>query len=73
MICCKECLDLLYDYLEGNLGAETTKLLEEHFVDFSEHGKDQALRTLISCCNKLDLKEKKEEYEKRLNELKEKD
>ncbi len=33
MICCKECLDLLCDYLEGNLGAETTKLLEEHFED----------------------------------------
>ena len=33
MICCKECLDLLYDYLEGSLNAETTKVLEEHFED----------------------------------------
>tara|TARA_Y100001936_G_scaffold107501_1_gene105619 strand:- start:2536 stop:2775 length:240 start_codon:yes stop_codon:yes gene_type:complete len=33
MICCKECLDLLYDYLEGSLNAETTNLLEEHFED----------------------------------------
>ena len=33
MICCKECLDLLYDYLEGNLSTKTTKLLEEHFED----------------------------------------
>ena len=33
MICCKECLDLLYDYLEGDLDSETTKSLEEHFED----------------------------------------
>ena len=33
MICCKECLDLLYDYIEGNLDQETTKSLEEHFED----------------------------------------
>ena len=33
MICCKECLALLYDYLEGNLDTETTKLLEEHFEE----------------------------------------
>ena len=33
MICCKECLDLLYDYLEGDLAQETTKSLEEHFQD----------------------------------------
>ena len=61
-------------YLRQNKHYENAiKLLEEHFIDFSEHGKDQALRTLISCCNKLDLKEKKEEYEKRLKELEEKD
>ena len=29
MICCKECLDLLYDYLEGELDSETTKSLEK--------------------------------------------
>ena len=33
MICCKECLDLLYDYLEGELDSETTQSLEEHFED----------------------------------------
>ena len=33
MICCKECLDLLYDYLEGELNLESTKSLEEHFED----------------------------------------
>ena len=33
MICCKECLDLLYDYIEGNLDSETTKSLKEHFED----------------------------------------
>ncbi|MBT5472610.1 MAG: zf-HC2 domain-containing protein, partial [Nitrospina sp.] len=31
MICCKECLDLLYDYIEGSLDQETTDSLEEHF------------------------------------------
>ncbi|MEK9627930.1 MAG: zf-HC2 domain-containing protein [Nitrospinota bacterium] len=33
MICCKECLDLLYDYIDGNLDQETTKTLEEHFEE----------------------------------------
>ncbi len=33
MICCKECLDLLFDYLEGNLDPETLSSLEEHFQD----------------------------------------
>jgi len=33
MICCKECLDLLYDYIEGSLDQETTDSLEEHFQD----------------------------------------
>ena len=33
MICCKECLDMLYDYLEGDLDQETTKSLDEHFQD----------------------------------------
>ncbi|MCH8209492.1 MAG: zf-HC2 domain-containing protein [Nitrospinae bacterium] len=33
MICCKECLDLLYDYLEGELDPEVSKDLEEHFED----------------------------------------
>ena len=33
MICCKECIDLLYDYLEGNLDTETASSLEEHFQD----------------------------------------
>ena len=35
MICCKECLDLLFDYLEGHLDSETTSSLEEHFQDCS--------------------------------------
>ncbi len=33
MICCKECLDLLYDYLDGNLDTEAAKELNEHFDD----------------------------------------
>ncbi|MFQ5715962.1 MAG: anti-sigma factor family protein [Nitrospinales bacterium] len=33
MICCKECLDLLYDYLEGELDAEAAMHLDEHFQD----------------------------------------
>jgi len=33
MICCKECLDLLYDYLDGNLDQKATKELDEHFED----------------------------------------
>ena len=33
MICCKECIDLLYDYFEGSLDQETTISLEEHFQD----------------------------------------
>jgi hypothetical protein len=33
MICCKECIDLLYDYFEGSLDQDTTKSLEEHFED----------------------------------------
>jgi len=33
VICCKECLDLLYDYLDGTLNQSTTDSLEEHFQD----------------------------------------
>lgn len=33
MICCKECIELLYDYLEGNLSEEAAVSLEEHFQD----------------------------------------
>jgi anti-sigma factor RsiW len=33
MICCKECLDLLHDYLEGELNADISASLEEHFND----------------------------------------
>lgn len=33
MICCKECIDLLYDYIEGSLDKSTTESLEEHFQD----------------------------------------
>ncbi|MFP6637127.1 MAG: zf-HC2 domain-containing protein [Nitrospinaceae bacterium] len=33
MICCKECIDLLYDYLEGSLGQDTTQSLDEHFQE----------------------------------------
>jgi anti-sigma factor RsiW len=33
MICCKECLDLLYDYIDGSLDQETTDSLEEHFQE----------------------------------------
>ncbi len=30
---CKECLDLLMDYLEDNLDSETQKQLDQHFGD----------------------------------------
>ena len=33
MICCKECLDLLHDYLEGELSPNMSASLEEHFAD----------------------------------------
>ena len=33
MICCKECLDLLSDYLDGELDPQTSSSLEEHFQD----------------------------------------
>lgn len=33
MICCKECLDLLCDYLDGSLPEESAHSLEEHFQD----------------------------------------
>lgn len=33
MICCKECLDLLCDYLDGELEQGTVVALEEHFQD----------------------------------------
>ncbi len=33
MMCCKECLDLLSDYLDGSLDDSTSASLEEHFQD----------------------------------------
>ncbi|HIE42798.1 MAG TPA: zf-HC2 domain-containing protein [Nitrospinaceae bacterium] len=33
MICCKECIDLLYDYFEGSLDQDTTQSLDEHFQE----------------------------------------
>ena len=33
MICCKECLDLLTDYIEGELDEQTVIALENHFED----------------------------------------
>lgn len=33
MICCKECLDLLSDYLDGELDPQISSSLEEHFQD----------------------------------------
>jgi anti-sigma factor RsiW len=33
MICCKECVDLLMDYLEGSLDPKIASTLEEHFQD----------------------------------------
>ncbi|MEE2986902.1 MAG: zf-HC2 domain-containing protein [Nitrospinota bacterium] len=33
MICCKECLDLLYDYMEGDLDPKSSTKLDEHFSD----------------------------------------
>lgn len=33
MICCKECLELLCDYLDGELDPKVSSSLEEHFQD----------------------------------------
>ena len=33
MICCKECIELLYSYLEGELSVENETSLEDHFAD----------------------------------------
>ena len=33
MICCKECLELLHDYLEGELNPDISASLEEHLRD----------------------------------------
>jgi len=33
MICCKECIDLLHDYIEGSLDQNTSKALKEHFEE----------------------------------------
>ena len=33
MICCKECLELLCDYLGGELDPKISASLEEHFQD----------------------------------------
>ena len=33
MICCKECLELLQGYLEGDLDPNTQKALKAHFDD----------------------------------------
>ena len=33
MSCCKECLELLHDYLEGELNPDVSASLEEHFED----------------------------------------
>jgi len=33
MICCKECLELLHDYIEGELSAEIHASFEDHFED----------------------------------------
>ena len=33
MICCKECIELLHDYLEGELSTEINASLKEHLAD----------------------------------------
>lgn len=33
MICCRECIDLLCDYLDGELDGKVAGSLEEHFQD----------------------------------------
>lgn len=33
MICCRECLELLNDYVDGSLDSEIKESLEEHFKD----------------------------------------
>jgi len=52
---------------------EAIEMLEEHLASFGNHGKKEALKSLRSCYDRLGNKEKKEEYEKRLKELEEKD
>jgi len=47
-------------------------ILEEHFINFEDYQKKWVLKILIRCCEKLENKEKKEEYEKRLKELEDK-
>ena len=47
-------------------------ILEEHFINFEDYQKKWVLKILIRCCEKLENKEKKEEYEKRLKDLEEK-
>ncbi len=33
MICCRECLELLNDYIDGSLDSGVKESLEEHFKD----------------------------------------
>ncbi|MBI4383221.1 MAG: zf-HC2 domain-containing protein [Nitrospinae bacterium] len=33
MVCCKECIELLNDYLDGELDPKIATSLEEHFQD----------------------------------------
>ena len=33
MICCKECIELLHDYLDGELSPGIEASLEDHFAD----------------------------------------
>ena len=33
MICCKECIELLHDYLDGELSPKIKASLEDHFAD----------------------------------------
>lgn len=33
MICCKECLELLSDYMDGELDPQISSSLDEHFQD----------------------------------------
>ena len=49
------------------------QVINEHFDDFNADYKIIACECIIRCYDKLGNKEKKEEYEKRLKELEEKD
>ena len=60
-------------YEESKEYQKAIDILEEYFINFEDYQKKWVLKILIRCCEKLENKEKKEEYEKRLKELEDED